>query len=120
MDMSFNGMTADDLTDLALRVSLFGEPNPLAKQSMGFMTEMPDPLEALRRARVPDEIIRPLAELMIVDSLVGSERAARITDFRLGASVGGIRRLEFTWEPRKRYSGDDRPKRRKVTGQLRL
>jgi hypothetical protein len=120
MDMSLNGMTPEDLTDLAFRIALFGEPNPLAKQSMGFMTEMADPLEPLRRARVPDEIIRPLTELMLVDSLVGSERGARITDFRLGASVGGLRRLEFTWEPRKRYSGDDRPKRRTVTGQVRL
>jgi hypothetical protein len=31
---------------------------------MAFMTEMPDPLEPLRAARVPDEIVRPLAELL--------------------------------------------------------
>ena len=55
------------------------------------MTEMSDPLEPLRAAHVPDEIVRPLAELLIVDELVGSGRAERVTTFKLGASVGGSR-----------------------------
>ena len=53
-----------------------------------------------------DEITRPLAELMLVDALVGSGKAARITQFKLGASVRGIRRLVLGWQPRRRYTNE--------------
>ena len=88
LEVAFGELTPDDLTDAALRTALFGTPNPLARQHMGFMADMPDPLQPLRDADVPDEIVRSLAELMIVDGLVGSGRAARVSEFRLGASVG--------------------------------
>jgi hypothetical protein len=39
------------------------------------MTEIPNPLEALRAARVSDENVRQLAELLVVEALVGSGRA---------------------------------------------
>ena len=119
LDVGFNGQTPDDLTDIALRTALFGQPNPLARQDMGFMAEMPDPLQPLRDARVPDEIVRPLAEVMVVDELVGSGRAARVTMFRLGASVGGQRRLELEWEPPQRYE-NERHERRQLDGRVRL
>ena len=86
---------------------------------MDFMAEMPDPLEPLRVAGVPDEIIRPLAEVMVVDGLLGSGRAARVTMFRLGASVGGQRRLELEWEPPQRYE-NERRERRQLDGRVRL
>ena len=111
LEVAFNGLSPDDLTDVALRAALFGEPNPLARQHMDLMAEMADPLRPLRVARVPDEIVRALAEVMIVDALVGSGRAARVTTFRLGASVGGLRRLEFAWEPPRRFT-NERPERR--------
>ena len=120
LEVAFNGLRPDDLTDVALRAALFGEPNPLATQHMDFMPEMADPLQPLRDARVPDEIVRALTEVMIVDELVGSGRAARVTTFRLGASVGGLRRLEFAWEPPRRFT-NQRPKRRPpLVGQVRL
>ena len=120
LEVTFNGLTPDNLTDAALRTALFGEPNPLARQHMDFMAEMPDPLQPLRDARVPDEIVRSLAELMIVDELVGSGRAARVTKFRLGASVGGQRRLELDWEPPRRYANEGRPPERQLVGQLQI
>ena len=80
LEIAFNEQTPADLTDAALRIALFGEPNPLARQHMDFMAEMPDPLRPLRDADVPDEIVRPLTEVMIVDELVGSDRAARVTE----------------------------------------
>ena len=119
IEVSFENYTPDDLTDLALRTALFGQPNPLANQHMDFMAEMPDPLEPLRVAGVPDEIIRPLAEVMVVDGLLGSGRAARVTMFRLGASVGGQRRLELEWEPPQRYE-NERRERRQLDGRVRL
>ena len=84
------------------------------------MGEMPDPLQPLRDVRVPDEIVRSLAELMIVDELVGTGRAARITRFQLGTAVGGLRRLELEWEPPQRYANERRRPKRKSVGQVRL
>ncbi|MYD87368.1 MAG: DUF4062 domain-containing protein [Acidobacteria bacterium] len=119
-EMSVDGFTADDLTDAALRVALFRAPNPLAQQHMGFMVETRDPLEPLRDAGVPDEIVRSLAELMIVEELVGSGRAARVADFKLGASVSGLRRLEFSWAPPRRYDNELYRESRPVCGSVRL
>jgi hypothetical protein len=119
LEMSVSGYSANDLAEAALRTVLFGERHPLADQRMGFLAEMRDPLAPLRTARVADEITRPLAELLIADEMVGSGRAARLTEFRLGASVRGIRRLVVGWEPFRRYS-NERLAPRKVEGQVRL
>lgn len=119
IEMSFNGRSAAELTEIALRTALLGERNPLADQHMGFFAEIADPLEALRAARVPDEIARQLTELLIVDALVGSGRAARVTDFRLGAAVRGERRLMLSWEPPRHYS-NERVAARTIEGQVRL
>ena len=83
------------------------------------MAEIPDPLESLRTASVPDEIARPLAELLIVDALVGSGRAERVTAFRLGASVGGLRKLMLEWVPFTHYT-NERATTRRIEGQVRL
>ena len=120
LGISLNDFTADDLTDAALRTALFGAPNPLAQQNMGFMAEMGDPLQPLRAASVPDEIVRSLAALVIVEELVGSGRAARVADFKLGASVSGLRRLEFSWVPPRRYDNEPRRQGRSVCGSVRL
>ena len=119
-EVTVSGYGPDDLTDAALRVALFGEPHPLAGQHMDFMADMPDPLQPLRNARVPDEIVRSLAHLMVVDELVGSGRAARVTNLRLGTSVGGLRRLELTWAPPQRYGNEGNRQRHSVEGQVRL
>lgn len=119
LGVGFSGQTPDDLTDVALRTALFGEPNQLAEQHMAFIAEMPDPLQPLRDASVPDEIVRPLAELMVTDELIGSGRAARVTKFQLGAAVNGARRLELTWEPPRLYSNET-PEPRTLVGKVRL
>jgi hypothetical protein len=119
VEMSVSGYSSDDLAEAAFRSALFGERHPLADQHMGFMTEMRDPLAPLRTARVPDEITRPLAEVLIADEMIGSGRAARLTEFRLGASVRGVRRLAVGWETPRRYS-NERPAIRQVDGQVRL
>ena len=118
--ISFDGFRQDDLTDAALKTALFGAPNPLARQSMGFVVEMQDPLQALRDATVPDEIVRSLAELVIVEELVGSDRAERVAHFKMGASVDGKRKLELSWEPSRRYVNEPRGRNRSLSGQVRL
>jgi hypothetical protein len=119
LEMSVSGYSPDDLTEAGVRTALFGVRHPLADQHLGFMGEIVDPFAALRAARVSDEITRPLAELLFADALVGSGRAARITEFRLGASVRGIRRLVAGWEPPRRYS-NERVTKRRIDGEVRL
>jgi|GEM_PF-724658 len=118
-EMSVSGLSADDLTEAGLRTVLFGTRHPLADQDLGFIGEIADPFAALRTARVADEIARPLAELMFVDALVGGGRAARITQFKLGAAVGGVRRLVAGWQPPRRYSNERTPDRH-IEGGVRL
>jgi Domain of unknown function (DUF4062) len=105
-DVSFGGKTPDDLTEIALRTVLFGEPNPIADKHMGFMTEIDDPLQPLRDGPVSEEIIRPISELLVTDLLVGSGRASLIRTFRLGIAVRGRRSLALAWATPKRYSNE--------------
>lgn len=118
-DMSFNGMTPDDLTEKALRIVLFGEDNPFERQHMGFAVEMDDPFQPLRDTPVSEEIVRPIAELLLTDILVGSERAARIVEFKLGVAVRGRRNLILKWETPQRYS-NERGSLRSITGEVSL
>jgi hypothetical protein len=110
--MNINSRSAGELTDIGLREAMFQERNPFKDEHLGFMTEIPDPLAPLRAARVPDELVRPLAELLIVDELVGSGRADRIAAFKLGTSVGGRRKLTLEWVPFKQYSNEKATVRR--------
>jgi hypothetical protein len=106
-------------TEAGLRTVLFGTPHPLADQHLGFIGQTADPFAALRVARVSDEITRPLAESMFVDALVGSGRAARVTKFRLGAAVRGVRRLVAGWQTARGYS-NERATDRQIEGDVRL
>jgi hypothetical protein len=96
-------MTPADLTESALRTVLFGEPNPLADQHMGFAAEISDPLRPLRESPVSEEIIRPLSELLLTDFLVGTGRATSVREFRLGVPIQGRRSLTLAWETPNRY-----------------
>ena len=120
LDVTVGGHSPNDLTEAAIRTALFNEPNILAPGHLGFMAEIPDPLQPLRDAQVPDEIVRSLAELMIVENLVGSGRVARTTKFQLGASVKGVRKLRLAWEPPQRYVNQERKPRREVQGDIQL
>lgn len=115
LDVSLGNKSPDDLTEIAVRSALFGEQNPLGDQSMGFMAEIGDPLASLRKQRIADEILRPIAQLLVVEALVGGGRVARITKFRLGTGVAGKRQLDLAWETPRRYS-NDKPKRREIRG----
>ncbi|MFZ1010705.1 MAG: hypothetical protein WAN65_27950, partial [Candidatus Sulfotelmatobacter sp.] len=102
-EISVNGKSPADLTELGLRSVLFGEPNPFTDRYMGLATEISDPLAPLRENPVSEEIVRPLAELLMTDLLVGTERAERIVTFRLGVAIQGCRKLVLAWEPPSPY-----------------
>jgi hypothetical protein len=118
-DVSINGKTPDDLTEAALRMVLFGEPNPLSDPYMGFATEIDDPLKPLRESPVSEEIVRPLSELLVTDLLVGTGRANSISAFRLGVAIRGHRSLTLAWETPIRYSNQP-VNVRHIAGQVRL
>jgi hypothetical protein len=119
VQMTVNGLTPTDLTEAALRTAFFSEPNRLVAEHLGFLAEIPDPLRPLRDANLSEETVRPLSELLIVEVLVGTERASRITQFKLGVAVRGVRLLTLSWEPQVQYSGE-RSVVRTITGQIRL
>lgn len=116
-EVSTAGYTPDDLSELALKVTLFGEENPLGMQ--GFLAEMPDPYEPLRRTTVAEEALRPIAKLLLHEALVRTGRGERVTTFRLGARVDGYRHHVVGWMPKRRYDNED-PVGRTVEGKVRL
>jgi hypothetical protein len=119
LGVSLGHKTPADLTEIALRTALFGEPNPLTNQHMGFMTELDDPLNPLRNYPVSEEIIRPVAELLVTDVLVGSGRAKSIREFRLGVPLQGYRKLMLSWEVPNRYASE-RVTLRSISGDVKI
>jgi hypothetical protein len=108
-----------DLTDVALRAALFRDPDALSDKRLGFFSEIPDPLQALREARVSDDIVRLVAGLLVVDALVGSNLAVRVTAFRLGDPIGDARPALLSWLAPQRYSGE-RTVTRTIKGWVRI
>jgi hypothetical protein len=118
-DMSINGMTADEISEVALRAVLFGEPSGFDRDPLAFAYRIEDPLQALRDAHVSEEIIRPLTELLVTDLLVGTGRAGRVAAFRLSVAVRGRRNLTLGWETPRRYSNEE-PVLRTIEGEVNL
>jgi hypothetical protein len=114
-DVSMGERTPEDLTQLALRVALFGEPNPLG--SMSFMAELDNPFEALKGVRLPADAVEPVAALLFTEAFVGSGRADRITNLQIGPPHRGRRRFAMEWVPRPRYSNVT-PERRGIEGDV--
>lgn len=101
-DVTFGSRSPDDLTELAVRVALFGEPNPL--DQMAFMAEMPNPFHALNAIGLGEDAVHAVAEVLLTEELVGSGRAQRVTALRVGPKRRGTRRVMLEWLPRQRYS----------------
>lgn len=119
IEISLSGMGPDELTASALRTALFGERNPLLREHLGFFAEIADPFESLREHPVSEETVRPIAELMLTDELVGSGRAERIASFKLGVDIRGRRKCEVERQTPRRFS-NDRDKMRKIDGSVPL
>lgn len=112
-DMTVEGRSPDDLTELAMRVTLFDEPNPLG--SLGFMLKAERPLPALAGLGLSEDAVAQVAELLITELLVGERGVAHLTAFRLGPAHRGKRRLLVGWMPR-RPAVNVQPTERRVEG----
>lgn len=113
-EVSLEGRSPDDLTELALRVALLGEPNPLGQ--MAFMAEMDNPIRSISQVGLDEDSFAAAAEVLLVESLVGSGRVGRITEFRIGPVRSG-RPIRLEWVAPRRYVNVE-PERRQIEGNL--
>lgn len=107
MRIAFDGMSWDELTDLAIRVSLFGEPNPLGH--MQRMAQIPNPFPALQTAGISEEALRGIARLTVSEILVVERGIERLVGFQLGRSIRGHRRLRIGYQVPAPYSNQPAP-----------
>jgi hypothetical protein len=113
---SFGGMSWDEMTELALRVSILGESNPLGV--MAGQAEISNPLPEVVVAGVSAEALRAVCELGLTEVLVTERGVARILRLRLGASIAGRRAFQLEWLPASQYGEPAVP--RMLQGQMRL
>lgn len=114
LDASFDGRSPADLTELAIRVALFGETNPL--DHMAFTAEIDNPLIGIERLGMDDDSFAGVAETLLVETLVGSGRVGRISAMQIGPARSG-RPIRFEWLTPRRYPNDE-PERRQIKGHL--
>jgi hypothetical protein len=105
LEMGFDGRSSEDLTELAMRVALLGEPNPLG--TMSFLAAAENPLLAVAGLRLSEDSFEQIALLLVIEELVGRRGADHITHFRLGPLHLGHRRLRLGWMPVRRYQNQD-------------
>jgi hypothetical protein len=117
VDMALSNRSPEDLGELAIRISLFGEPNPLG--SMGFMAKMTNPFPIIELLGVAEDAVHPIAHLLLTEDLISSGRADRITSLQVGPKRGGSRRVTVAWQPRRRYTNLV-PEERLVDGEVDL
>jgi hypothetical protein len=98
---TFNGMSWDEMTERALRVSILGEPNPLG--IMSGEAEIPNPLPEVVAAGVSAEALRAVCELALTEVLVTERGVARVLRLRLGSSLAGRRAFQLEWLPASEY-----------------
>lgn len=115
MDVAVEGRSPEDLTELAVRVALFGELNPLGH--LAFQAEMDDPFEELRALSISEDALPGIAGLLLVEAMVATGRAERLTSVRIGPCSTGRRRVSVEWIPRRRFSNSI-PEHRSVDGEV--
>lgn len=116
-EVTYNGYSPDDLTEIGLRRALLAEPSPI-EHGQSF-TDVGDPIGPLRQVGVSEESLRPILRIMLTEALVGSGRASRIVQLLVGPpTAGGRRRLLIEWEPPPRYGRTS--DRRQVEGTINL
>jgi hypothetical protein len=114
LEVGMNGRTPDVLTELAARVILLGEPNPL--DSMSFMVNGTNPLPALEALSLPEDSVESVGLLLVTELLVGERGVDHITTFHLGPQRAGQRQLRLAWMPPRRYTNVE-PVERSIQGE---
>jgi hypothetical protein len=116
MESSFNGLSPDDQTEIGLRAGLLGEPLPgQLAGSFGFMIDSSDPLAEIETLRLPPATEEAVGRLLVVERLLGGNRASRVTHFALGPAHLDQRRVELEWVEPQRYANRE-PGIRRIEG----
>jgi hypothetical protein len=113
---SFDGVSWDEMTELALRVSILGEPNPLGM--MAGQAEISNPLPEVVAAGVSAEALRAVCELVLTEVLVTQRGVTRVLRLRLGSSIASRRAFQLEWLPGSQYGEQAAPRR--LQGQVAL
>ena len=110
------GLSADDLVEARLRALFFHEPLPAALTQFGGILDVGLSEPALQTVfLLSEEIVRPVARVVISDGLVGSGCASAIILLELGTRMGDRRPMRLEWiEPRTHT--DQRPASRCIAG----
>lgn len=97
MIMNTNGRTYDavDLTTIALRKALFGEPGP---QDVLMLSGDLGDLTSRVSSGLNTETYRAVLSLIITEALVGTGRASRVTRTHISPPGPGGRRVLVEWE----------------------
>lgn len=105
MSFSISGRTysADEVTEIHLKKVLFAEPAPRGFVSVG--GSISDPLGQMPCERLPADIYNAVFSLFLTEALVGSGRASRVTQLRVGPRGPVGRKVVLAWTGR---SGEDR------------
>jgi hypothetical protein len=106
-----------DINERALRHVLFGDAHPFGT-AMSFLAKLDNPIAAVASLGLSEEILRPILRLLFVEVLVGSGRASRVSQLRLGAPIRGQRLLEIAWTGADHRGSE--PDARTVTGTVAL
>ncbi len=114
--MNFNGVPWDQQTEIAVGVSLFGQPNPFGV--MHHLAEICNPFPELRAAGVPEEALRPIARLLLSEGLVTERGVERVTAFSLGQPVRGHRLARIGWQGPPPYTGTPHPPAVETEGEI--
>ena len=114
--IAFNGASWDELTKVAIEVSLFGTPNPLG--SMAHMVQIANPFPVLEQAGVSEESLRPIARLMLSEILTVERGIERLVHFRLGRSIRGRRALAIGYQVPAAYSNQPSPAPFELEGEV--
>jgi hypothetical protein len=95
MRPAVDGLDADDVVEHGLRHRLLGEPLPVQLDRMGFLT----PAVSLDLVHdLSPEVAGSVAQLLLVEGLVGQGHATRVS-VRLGLGRRGLRRVRVEWQP---------------------
>jgi hypothetical protein len=109
------GLSAGDLTEISLRAGLFGEALPENLASSFMAPEPTDPLAPLRGEMISEGSFEPIARLLMVEDLLGEQKASTIEAFEIGPPHQGRRRLRLVYtEPS--YASNVVPAVREIEG----
>jgi IS30 family transposase len=96
--MTVNGVSPDELVTRSLSDGMLGT-TLLPQDRMMSLTRPVNPLEPLFGLGLPERSIRPLAQVLLTETLIRNQHASAVEPVVLGPDHQGSRQLKLTWLP---------------------